>query len=407
MLFTLLVVLAVAGCNSGLQNTPEISKPAPTPTATVEVEKEVHPGIYISNDLNDFPFPTSGYDVYFVGEIYGNPQTTQVFQTYLKRLYKDAGVRDVILEEDQVYETEANAYVQGVADVFPHNLCLRADILGQIREFNTTLPKGEKVRVHLVHVDSPLPSIYQHIQDLHQQLGSAAAAISIPELPEFTNWSPKQRKDLVTEFKKVSTVQPAILNELETVDLSLKWYSLGNRLDENVPHGISKYFAPIREDVMTKNTQYILSELNGRPVLVFFGGGHGVKTESFPDLPVEGFTSWAQRLNDGGIKVYSLSILGASGKGFWHGQPLEYKEGSQRYEGVEGYRFEDGTSLSSLFETYPDREILYADLRTGENAKIGLPSVYPDIPASQVYDGLVIFKEFTPMEDACGFSNGQ
>ena len=403
----LLVVLVIAGCNGGTQNVSEISKPVPTAAATIEIEKEVRPGIYISNDLEDFPFPTSGYEVYFVGEVHGNPQTKQVFQTYLERLYKEAGVRDVILEEDQVYEGEANAYVQGSADAFPHNLCLRTDILGIIRAFNTGLPAEEKVRVHLVDVDSPLPSIHQHIRDLHQGLGSAAAAISVPELSEFTDWSPKQQKDLVTALKEVSTGLPNILNELETVDLSLKWYNLGNQLDENPPQGLSKYFAPIREDVMTKNVWYVLSELKGSPILVFFGGGHGMKTASGSYSPVEGFISWAQRLIDSGTKVYSLSILGMSGKGFWHGQPLEYKEGSQRYEGVEGYRFEDGTSLSSLLERYPDRDILYADLRTGENAKIGLPSAYLDVPASQVYDGLVIFKEFTPMEDACGFFSGQ
>jgi hypothetical protein len=229
-------------------------------------------------------------------------------------------------------------------------------------------------------------------------LGSAAASISLPTLVAFTDWSPNQRKALVTELKKASADQPAILDRLETVDLSLKWYNMGNRLDENIPIGLQKYFGPIREDVITKNVQSVLSELNGHPILVFFGGGHGMKTSDFLG---EGLTSWAQRLNDNGTKVYSLSILGASGKGFWHGQSFDYKEGIQGYEGVDGYRFEDGASLTSWFETYPDRGMLYADLRTGENAKIGLPSVYPDIPASQVYDGLVIFREFTPMEDAC------
>jgi hypothetical protein len=398
----LMFILLLGGCVGKLQETTQVAQATVTPTS--EVNTEVRPGIYMSNDLANFLFPTSGYDVYFVGETHGNPQTKQVFQAYLERLYKEAGVRDVILEEDQVYEIEANAYVQGDTDVFPHNICLRADILAQIREFNTNLPAGEKVRVHLIDVDSPLPSIYRHIRDLHQQLGSAAADASIPELSAFTNWSPKQRKDLVMELKKASAGQPAILNELETVDLSLKWYTMGNRLDENVPVGFQKYFGPIREDVMTKNARYVLYELNGHPILVFFGGGHGMKTSDFLG---EGLASWAQRLNDTGTKVYSLFILGMSGKGFWHGQSLEYEEGTKRYEGVDGYRFEDGDSLSSWFETYPDRGILYADLRTGENAKIGLPSVYPDIPASQVYDGLVIFKELTPMEDACGFFNGQ
>jgi hypothetical protein len=402
----LLVVFLMAGCAGEIQTTSQVPKVTETPTT--ETNREVRPGIYMSNDPADFPFPTSGYDVYFIGETHGNPQTKQVFQTYLQKLYKEAGVRDVILEEDQVYEKEANAYVQGSVDKFPHNLCLRADILGQIREFNAALPEEEKVRVHLIDVDSPLPSIHQHIQDLHRQLGSAAAAISIPELAEFSNWSPKQRKDLITALKKAAADQPAILNELETVDLSSKWYNMGNRLDENWPKGFRNNFAPIREDVMTKNARSVLSELKGSPVIVFFGGGHGMKTASLPDLPVEGFTSWAQRLDESGTRVYSLAIVGMSGKGFWHGQSFEYEvEGNQQYEGVDEYQFEDGTSLASLLGTYPDRGALYADLHTSENAEISLPSVYLDVPASQVYDGLVIFKEFTPMEDACGFSNGQ
>ena len=219
-----LAILLIGGCAGEIQKDSQVPQATETPTA--EINTEVHPGIHMSNDPADFPFPISGYDVYFVGETHGNPQTKQVFQAYLERVYKEAGVRDVILEEDQVYETEANAYVQGSTDVFPHNLCLRADILGQIREFNSKLPDDEKVIVHLVDVDSPLPIVYKHLVELHSKLGPAGETITIPDLSEFETWSPGQLYDLIDELRNASASQPDILNGLDTVYLSLRWYFL-------------------------------------------------------------------------------------------------------------------------------------------------------------------------------------
>ena len=45
----------------------------------------------MSSDPADFPFSTSGYTVYFVGEAHGNQETKMVFQAYLKNCMKSLG----------------------------------------------------------------------------------------------------------------------------------------------------------------------------------------------------------------------------------------------------------------------------------------------------------------------------
>lgn len=368
-------------------------------------ENEVRPGVYMSNTPVDFPFPTSGYSVYFVGETHGNRETKLVFQTFLKNLYQQAGVRDVILEEDQAYEAEANAYVFGLADPLPHGLCLRTDILTQVREFNATLPADEKVTVHLVDVDSPFPIIYQHLKALKEQIGPAAEAIQLPHLSDVRNWSAEQKESLVNELKEASKGKPEIVNALDTIAMSFAWHALGNSMDTKQPAGPGgrAAFAPIREDVITKNIEYVLSHLNGKPVLVFFGVDHGMKTMGDPNPPVEGFKPWVQRLVESGIGVYSLSIDGLSGTGYWRGESFTYEEpGGQQYSETTQYEFEDGTPIVSLFEAHPDRGIIYVDLRAEANSTVKLPPMFVKLPASKLYDGLVFFKEFTPMENACG-----
>ena len=357
---------------------------------------EVRPGVYMSNDPIDFPFPTSGYTVYIVGESHGNRETKLVFQAYLKKLYEKAGLRDVILEEDQAHEIEANAYIHGLSDELPSALCLRADILQQIREFNLNLPDEEKVTVHLVDVDSPLPIIYKHLAELYRQLGDKGESISFPDLSEFRGWNGKKMRKLIDEVRSVSTGQPDIINGLDTVSLSLEWYFLGNRLEIGWPRGTRAKFAPIREDVITNNIEYILKQLNGKPVLAFFGAAHGMKVMADPTFPVEGFKSWAERLVDENVEVYSLAMFGASGKSFWHERSLPSDE-----EFLREFKLTDGISLISLFDTYTIPDIVYTDLQAEENSTIRLSPDLLDVPASQLFDGVVIFRKFNPMENVC------
>lgn len=372
---------------SGCSKTDEVN--------TADVTIEVFPGTFVSNDTTSLPFPTSGYTVYIVGETHGNRETKQLFRSYLKSLYDEAGLRDVILEEDQAFETDANTYVHGKTDLLADGLCLRADILSQIREFNATLPEGQKVNVHLVDVDSPMPVIYQHVAELHQQLGPAAASIPLPSLSDFNTESPKQRYAWLAELQTAAEDQPAILHGLETVHLSLQWYALGNRMGTAQVTGMRTKFAPLREDTIVQNVQYVIEHLDGKPVLAFFGLVHGMKDTTNMDMPGEGFKTWAQRLVETGVPVYSMFLDGLSGEGYWREETFRYGDG------VPEYKFADGLAVVSLFADYPSAKIIYADLRNQDNQNVQLPLLMSDVPASKAFDALVIFKEFTPMENEC------
>jgi len=400
----LLGVLLIGGCSGETLKTPEMRTPTDTPVA--EINKEIRPGIYMSNDFADFPLPISGYNVYIIGEAHGNWETKQFFQVYLRRLYNDAGLRDVILEEHQAYESDANEYIQGKIGVLPEELCRRTDILGIIREFNAKLPENDKVVVHLVDLDSPLSVIYKHLTQLHAQLGSKGEAIDLPSLSEFETWSNKQVIDLLTEFESAVVGQPDILNGLETIHQSFRWHAMGNDLDTINPslYKWKSYNTP-REDIISRNVQYRMTQLNGKPALAFFGGAHAQKANPFLESPVKDLKSWTQRLKESGVDVYSLDVEPAAGSGYWRGESFQYTEDAKQY------RFEDGSLLSSLFDTHPDAGIIYIDLRAEENRNFKLPSELSsglqlqDIPASQVFDGLVIFKKVTPMENACSGPN--
>ncbi len=381
----LLIAWIVAGCVP-----PETPAAVPTPTS------EVLPGIYMSNDSADFPFPSYGYSVYIVGETHGNKEAKLIFQAYLQRLYMEAGVRDIILEEDQAYETDANMYVQGLTDELATGLCLRTDILGQIREFNASHPEDEQVILHLVDVDSPLPIIYKHLNELQARITSTGNSVPIPGLDEFQSWDSDSMDQLINKLREAAKDQPEILHELDTLNGSIHWYFLGNRIDAGEPIIIGQTFFRSREDIISRNVQHLVTQLDGQPLLAFFGAAHGMKdTENF-NVVEEGFRPWAERLVESGIHVYSLDIDGLAGNGYWRGEAINYGKGN-----ADEIHFHDDSSPVSLFNSHPDTEILYTDLRLAGTSNIHVPFTSSGPPANQAYDGLILFKEFTPMENVC------
>lgn len=363
-------------------------------TLTACGTNEIRPGVYVTDDVASLPLPTEGYRLYIVGEAHGNRETKLLFITYLKRLHAEAGIRDVILEEDQAYESVANAFVSGESDTLIPELCLRTDVLTLIREFNAAQPDGEKIKVHLVDVDSPMSTVHLHLQSLREQIGAPAEAIQIPELAEFETWKRGEMYKLIRELEAAAVDNPASLNGLETAHDSLRWYFLGNRIETGEAVGYRALFAPIREEVITRNVQFLLESLGDKPLLAFYGSAHGIKLQADPNPPRDGFASWAQRIFESGIPVYSLDTLPLSGGYFWRGSLYPYGDG------IESSRLPDGANLGQLL-IEQDKSILYVDFRAEENAMSTLPSEYADIPAGQVYDGEVIFREATPMEDAC------
>lgn len=360
---------------------------------TACAKQEIRPGVYVTDDPASLPFPTTGYRVYIVGEAHGNRETKSVFIAYLKRLHAEAGVRDVIIEEDQAYEAAANAFVLGESETLLPALCLRTDVLTLIRDFNTAQPDGEKVKVHLADVDSPLSTVHLHLQSLREQIGAPAAEIQIPEVAEFETWSPKQMYGLIDEMETAVAGDAYVINGLQTVHDSIQWYLLGNRIETGEAVGSRFTFAPIREDVITNNVRFLLENSNAQ-FLVFYGSAHGMKMQADPNPPRKGFTSWAQRISESGIPVFSLDIYPLSGEYFWRGNGHSYGDGN------ESTILSDGTSLAQLLSD-SDQSFLYIDLQTDGNFDAILPTGYLPIPAGQVYDGQIFFKSATPMQNAC------
>lgn len=363
------------------------------------VDRQVLPGIYAVEKPDEIPFPTAGYDLYFLGEVHGNREIKLVLVNYLARLYKESGVRDIILEEDQAYETAANEYIHGITEQAPAELCLRADVLAALRQFNVSLPPEEQVSVHLVDVDSPLSTVHAHLKKLYEMMETEAGDVALPDQADFQAMGPGPSLKLVDALIARAGGRPQVVNGLQTVRASIRWYYLGNRMETGQAVGYASNFAPIREEVITANVQFLLKELNGRPALAYFGGAHGMKVESLEDFSIKDFKTWVQRVSEGGAKVYSIVSVGASGSGYWRGETITIDE--QIKESLNVIQTQDGTTIVSLFDSHPKSQIIFVDLSAPENAAIQFWSEYKDIPAAQMYDAILIFREFTPMENVC------
>lgn len=327
---------------------------------------EVRPGVYVTNDASALPLPTSGYDIYLIGELHGTHETHQLFLDYLKMLHEANGLQDIVLEAGQVYEREANKYVLGLIDdvsesEYKLSLCSKAIVLGGVRALNETLPDDEKIRVHLVDVDYEIPAINAHLQALKEEIGPQAEDIQI------TWWNSEDKMlALVDQLAEAAGDRETVLNELETVRSSIRCHFHGG-------------LPSIREERIAANIQYVLRELDGAPVLALYDVWHARKTtrlapESQP---------WAERLTELGIKIYSVFPRGISGFPAANISP-------------ELIQFTDGTTMSDIFDSSPDYDIVYVDLRLPANKTIAY-SFEPLVPLSERFDGIILFREVTPI----------
>jgi len=377
---------------------PEVTpRPAATPSPAPIIDAlQIRPGVFTTNEVAALPLPASGYDLYAVGETHGDREVKRVFLVYLELLHEKLGLRDVLLEEDQVYEQEANAYVLGMSHTLRVDLCLRADVLKSVRAFNEQLAEEEKVRVHLVDVDSPLPAIYAHLNAVRDQIGEAAHHIQIPPLNEFEGWGQEDALKLVDQLEAVAGDRSGVINALGTVRSSLHYYFAGNRIGIGPPVGSPRY-APIREEAITRNIQHLSGTLNGAPVLALFGSAHTQKVQAVHTSirELQDFKPWAQRLTESGANIYSVAVWGLSGQASWRGTTSDPDWGAGRIQ------FSDGTTLDAVLNAAPDDGIVYADLRLEANASVRLGGSFKDIPAGEIYDGFIVFRAFTPMENAC------
>jgi len=357
------------------------------------IEVEEYPGLYLTNDMSTLPLATSKYDIYLIGEYHGQQEVHLLFIEYLKILHEKIGLCDVILEANQHAEGEANSYVLGESEEFPESLWNRPDrfdVLEKIREVNEELPDRENIRVHLVDVDFPLPQLYTHIVELAEEIG--AESVDIPPLEEFEEWDEGSMLQLVEKLEKL-TEEESTLNELKTVRASIQWYFEHKR-------GYSFSAFGIREEAIARDIQYVLKELNNAPVLALYGAWHACKITN--DL-MENDDTWAQRLTDSGVSVYSVTVTGISGQNWYDSPSPEVYEINELDRGMwlDDIMLDENTPLKAIFDKRPDYKILYLDLHINTNLKVpwqaGEACPAPvNTPLSDVYEGIILFREVHP-----------
>ena len=367
------LVILIAACilTGCISTTPASNMSTVAPKSAVEVR----PGVYATNDVSNLPLPTSGYDIYVIGEIHGVHEIQLLFLDYLKMLHGTIGLRDVVLEASQARNKEMNEYVVGLSDEF-HGVLLKG-----IKTFNETLPENEKIRVHAVDIDWTILEIHEHLCALKEEIGTVANQIQIPPLDEFEKWDEEYMLVLVNQIVEI-TDNESVLNELETLRASIRWYFADRLLNDDLP-------AQIREEAITRNIQYVLKELNGASVLVRYGEWHARKgSDSVPEL-----YPWAQRLTEVGVSIYSVCIICLGGEVWDYGS----EEAVSVSANPDGIMFADGTTLSNILENAPDYNIIYIDL----NQEVYISTKLMRIRTSTgktIFDGVIVFREVTPIQ---------
>src|SRR5574340_1053126 len=326
-------------------------------------------GLSAGRRLSELPLPVSGYQVYLLGAMHGVKQTEDIVTDYLARLET---VRDVAIEEDAVYEREARAYVEGTADTLPAPLCLRAGVLEALRRFHRTRP----IRVHLVDIDSPASAIRQHLLAIN---GRTGVNIRVPSERGIRT----RGLAAVAELRR-RTSERQLLGELRTIEHSIR--ALQQGFEVSTGQGRGSPYLEEREGAIAAN----LRDLAANPVLALYGADHVSKTPRKDGGPKRdrAFAPLALRLEQAGVKVYSLLMFPLAGSTRWRGRGLDlpYTASGSSVR---------GQTLDHVLAAAPGAALLYADPK---QVRVKLAS--QDASAFLV-DGLLMLANAAPMEDRC------
>lgn len=351
-------------------------------SAQAALAQELRPGVWDGPNLNTLPLPTSGYQVYLLGEVHGVKETQDVFMQYLAKLSAASGLRDVAFEERGVYQPEAEAYVEGRSNALPPQLCLRVEILGALRRFNQGRSANETVRVHFVDVDSPPPAIRQHLSSIQERI-TGAKAVRLPDAAHIKT----RGLETVAALEQLTT-DPQILHELRTVRYSILVVQQGLEFDIGQPKG--RPYINDREEAIARNFMDLVHD--GRPVLALYGGDHisrKVRTNFAGQEWNQDYSPMALLLQDAGVKVFSMLTYPLSGSTSWRGRQLEII-----WTPSEGH-LDGGESLDRVLAAAPKATFFYVDRQTQH---IKMPNEDAD---NFVVDAVLLLRKATPMEDHC------
>jgi len=284
---------------------------------TLGAAQEIRPGIWASSEARNLPLPTSGYQAYMLGELHGIQENEAFEIQYLAYLNQATGLRDVAIEEDAVYEADAQAYVDGKSDNLSEHLCLRAGIINAIRSLNARLMKDKRIRIHLTDVDSPDSAIRAHLAAIKNRI-PGAAKVEIPKAGEIKS----RGLETVTELRSfdLSARERA---ELRTVEHSVRVCQEGFEVDVGPAKG-SPYLED-REEAVACNIEDLLRGGGVQTLLVLYGGDHvsrSLRADGGPsrDRP---FAPLALRLSRSDIKLFCIEMFPLTGESFWRGRRMK------------------------------------------------------------------------------------
>ena len=355
--------------------------------ATGETEK-VRPGVWLGRDLSAVPLPVSGYQVYLIGEFHGVEEMAGLLAAYLAKLHAEAGLRDVALEEDAVYEPAAQDYVAGRSDALPEALCLRTGMLQAIRSFNAGRKPGDLVRVHLADIDSPPAAIRRHLTAIQGRI-TGAASIPIPEAADIG----KHGLAAVEGLRRLAG-SARLLGELRTVEHSIRAYQHGFEVETGPLKG-SPYLDD-REEAIAANIRDLLRERDCPAVLALYGSDHVSKRsrkDGGPDRN-RAFSPMALRLEESGLKVFSVVAFPLSGRSHWRGPETELM-----WTARDGW-LADRETLDRVLAAEPEATLIYVDPK---RERIRLPS--QDISEYEV-DAFLALAHGTAMAYHCALPTG-
>lgn len=330
---------------------------------------ELRPGVWAGDAVG--AMPASGYEVYLLGELHGIRENVPILRAYLEVLYR-SGVRDVAVEEDAGLESAAQEYVTGRSGRIPPDLCLRANVLDAVREFNRGRSPAAMVRIRLVDLDSPADAIQLHLERVRDRIDPKHATPL------------KDSEAAVAALRKLTT-DAALLRELRTIEHSIHALKQGFEVGLGEPKG-SPYLDD-REQAIASNLLDIAREPGSHGVLALYGMDHVSKAMRRPNGEAA-LAPMALRLEKAGVRVYSALLFPLGGNWSWRGRKEEMMWGPS--DGA----LSTGETFEHLSAAAPG-QLLYVD-RSRE--KLRLPGSDQNLLA---VDGYVLIPKGTPLENRC------
>jgi hypothetical protein len=348
--------------------------------------QEIRPGIWASTQIESLPIPSRGYQAFLIGELHGLQQNTEFQLDYLRVLNKASKLRDVAIEEKEVYEPQAQAFIDGKKTTLPGALCLRVALLRGIKKFNSSLRTDERIRIHLIDIDSPATAIREHLLAIAKVIPDASA-VRVPEANEI-----KERGiEAVHKIERLC-IDPRTISELRTIEYSIRSYQQG--LEFGVGPAKGSPYLEDREQAVTDNIKDLVRLHSDQPILLIYGFDHVSRSQRSDGGPSrdQPFEPVAARLEQSGVKIFCLVTFPLEGTSFWRGARTELP-----WKPVNGH-LTSGETLDHVLKSAPRARFLYADVKDTKGKHIRLPSL--DVSNFNV-DAFLLFPSTSPMEDEC------